>query len=61
MVKPNIQSRKPRNLKSLLKKMEKAGESLNGVKLNKDSKIASAELKMLGISAVIKKEGLSNA
>lgn len=47
------------NLKANLKRIEKAGESLSGVKVSNDPKRAELELRLLGVSARIKKEGLS--
>ena len=49
------------NLSKALKNMEKVGESLSGVKLDKNPKIASLELQALGISARVKKEGIQSA
>lgn len=56
MVKSNIRKR---NLKTLFKKMEKAGERLSGVKVDKDPKVAKLELDMLGIATRVKKEGIN--
>lgn len=38
--------------------MEKAGEGLSGVRVDKDPKIASLELQALGIAKIVKKEGI---
>ncbi len=44
------------------KKLDKIGEELSGVKLDKDPKIAEIELEILGVAARVKKEGIqSNA
>ena len=53
--------KKRSNLKTNLKKMEKAGEELSGVKLDKNPKIAELELRALGIMARVKKEGITSA
>jgi hypothetical protein len=39
--------------------MEKVGEELSGVKLDKDPKIASLELQALGIAERVKKEKIN--
>ncbi len=46
------------NLNKALKKLDKIGESLSGVKLDKNPKVASLELKALGIMERVKKEGI---
>lgn len=52
---------KKSNLKSNLKRVAKLGEQLSGVKLSSDPKRAGLELKMQGIVARVKKEGLTSA
>lgn len=47
------------NLKSVMRRIDKIGEQLSGVKVSSDPKRAELELKMLGIAAKIKHEGLS--
>jgi SMC interacting uncharacterized protein involved in chromosome segregation len=46
------------NLRQAIKGMEKLEKELSGVKLDKNPKIAKLELKVLGISARVKKEGI---
>jgi len=45
----------------MLRKVDKLGESLSGVKLNSNPQIAKLELRALGIMARAKKEGIRSA
>ena len=52
---------KRKSLKQSMKLMNKAGEELKTIKLSDDPKIREAELKLQGIAARVKKEGITSA
>lgn len=55
-----VKSKQPRkrNLNALMKRMEKAGKSLQGINVDSDPKKAELELRAIGIQALVKKEGI---
>lgn len=53
------QLKRKSRLSQLLKKMERAEEGIGGVVVDKDPKRAALELKAIGITKIVKKEGIS--